>query len=93
MFTSWSPTGVPTLGGSEIRFVGPDGRDERRLTYHCTLAEDGSGAQIYGTWLADLILARNGRRDTIVCGRGHDVVLADRVDRAATDCESVKRAR
>ncbi len=86
-------TGLPTLGGSELRFVRPDGRSERRLTYHCAVVEDGLGARLYGTWLDDLILARNGLRDSIVCGRGRDVVIADRVDRVAPDCESVRRAR
>ncbi len=90
-FISASPTGVPTLGGSEIRFVHPDGRNEHRLTYHCAVVEDGLGTHMYGTWLDDLILGRNGVRDTIVCGRGHDEVSADRVDRVAADCESVKR--
>jgi len=57
------------------------------------VVEDGLGAHLYGTWLDDLILARNGLRDSIVCGRGRDVVIADRVDRVAPDCESVRRAR
>jgi WD40 repeat protein len=93
LFASWSPTGVPTLGGSELRFVQPDGRSERRLTYHCVLVEDGLRAHLYGTWLDDVVLARNGLRDMISCGRGRDLVIADRVDRAAQDCESVRRAR
>lgn len=90
-FTSASLTGVPTLGGSEVRFVRLDGRSEHRLTYHCAIVEDGLGAHLYGTWLDDRILARNGVRDTIVCGRGCDLVIADRIDRVATDCESVRR--
>jgi Tol biopolymer transport system component len=89
VFTSASPTGVPTLGGSELRFVQPDGRSERRLTYHCAVVEESRGARIYGTWLDDLVRARNGLRDTVVCGRGRDVVAADRADRVAPDCESV----
>ena len=93
LFTSWSPTGVPTLGGSELRFVRPDGRSEGRLTYHCAVVEDGRGAHIYGTWLDDVVLARNGLRDTVACGRGYDVVSGDRLDRVARDCESVRRAR
>jgi hemolysin type calcium-binding protein/WD40 repeat protein len=31
------------------------------------------------------------RRDSIQCGRGRDVVYADRVDRVARDCEFVRR--
>ena len=90
-FISASPTGVPTLGGSEIRLVYADGRNEHRLTYHCAVVEDGLGTHMYGTWLDDLILARNGKTDTIVCGPGHDLVTADRRDRIAADCELVKR--
>ena len=90
-FSSASLSGVPTLGGSEIRFVRPDGRAERRLTYHCGAVDDGLGTRMVGTWLDDVMLARNGHRDTIVCGPGDDVVVADRRDRAAHDCESVQR--
>jgi TolB protein len=90
-FTSGSLTGVPTLGGSEIRLVRPNGRGERRLTYHCGDVEESSGATVYGTWLDDLVLARNGHRDRIHCGAGNDVVIADRRDRTGRDCESVRR--
>jgi Ca2+-binding RTX toxin-like protein len=38
----------------------------------------------------DRIDARNGKRDTIICGPGHDSVQADRVDRV-NGCERVKR--
>ncbi|HMC71620.1 MAG TPA: hypothetical protein VKJ07_20850, partial [Mycobacteriales bacterium] len=93
LFTNASPTGVPTLGGSEIRFVRPDGRGERRLTYHCAVPDESLGGHIYGTWLDDVVVARNHLRDTIICGRGHDVVIADRFDRIAADCESVKHPR
>jgi Tol biopolymer transport system component len=93
LFSSWSPTGVPTLGGSELRFVRSDGRGERRLTYHCAVPDESAGGRIYGTWLDDVVRARNGLRDTVVCGRGRDLVLADRTDRVARDCESVRRAR
>jgi hypothetical protein len=39
----------------------------------------------------DRLLARDRGRDTIRCGSGRDSVLADRTDRVARDCESVKR--
>lgn len=39
----------------------------------------------------DTIDARNGVRDTIVCGAGYDRVLADRIDRVGKSCENVKR--
>ncbi len=38
----------------------------------------------------DDIRARDGERDRISCGAGRDVVVADRVDRVARDCERVK---
>jgi hypothetical protein len=91
LFTSSSPTGVPQLGGDELRFVRPDGRGERRLTYHCVIPDESVGERVYGTGLDDIVLARNGLRDTISCGGGSDLVLADRRDRAARDCENVKR--
>ncbi len=39
----------------------------------------------------DTISARDGARDTVTCGRGRDVVVADRLDRVARDCETVRR--
>jgi Tol biopolymer transport system component len=91
VFTSSSPTGVPQLGGGELRLVRPDGRSERRLTYHCVVPDESQGVHIYGTGLPDIVLARNDLRDKISCGGGDDLVLADRFDRAARDCETVKR--
>jgi len=39
----------------------------------------------------DEIFSRDGRRDTIVCGPGHDVAKVDHLDLVAHDCESVIR--
>jgi uncharacterized delta-60 repeat protein len=39
----------------------------------------------------DTISARDSARDTIRCGRGRDVVIADRIDIVARDCERVTR--
>lgn len=39
----------------------------------------------------DRITSRDGSRDTVVCGRGRDVVIADRKDKVAGDCETVRR--
>ena len=39
----------------------------------------------------DVIRARDGRRDVIRCGAGHDRVIADHKDKVADDCESVSR--
>jgi Ca2+-binding RTX toxin-like protein len=41
----------------------------------------------------DTIEARDGERDRIRCGTEDDVVLADRVDRVAADCERVRLVR
>ncbi len=62
-------------GGDRDRLNGGAGRD--RLT-------GGAGA--------DRLDARDGHAgDVIACGSGRDVVLADRGDRVARDCESVRR--
>jgi Tol biopolymer transport system component len=41
---------------------------------------------------ADIFVTRDGYRDRIRCGPGHDRVRADRVDTVASDCELVARA-
>ncbi len=40
---------------------------------------------------SDTVRARDGSRDTVDCGAGRDLVLADRVDRVARNCEQVRR--
>src|SRR5690242_6718726 len=55
------------------------------------LVGTAAAATIRGTARADRIAAVDGRRQTIVCGRGLDVVNADLVDRVAADCEVVAR--
>src|SRR5205085_9400587 len=89
LFGASSPSG----GVAELRYVQADGRRERRLTYHCVVPDESVGGRVYGTWLDDRVLARNGLRDTILCGRGRDVVFADPADRVARDCETVRHAR
>jgi Tol biopolymer transport system component len=84
-------TSTPRVGGGEIRLVGVDGRSERRLTYHCALVDESAGGRVYGTWLGDVVLARNNLRDLVFCGPGHDVAYVDRRDRVARDCERVRR--
>ena len=44
-----------------------------------------------GTVGADGIVAQDGGRDVVRCGRGPDVVTADLTDRVARDCETVSR--
>jgi Ca2+-binding RTX toxin-like protein len=41
----------------------------------------------------DLLRSRDGFRDDVRCGRGFDIVIADRRDRVARDCELVFRRR
>ena len=50
-----------------------------------------AAATIRGTARADRIAAADGRRQTIACGRGFDVVNGDLVDRIGADCEVVAR--
>lgn len=39
----------------------------------------------------DRIDVRDGRQDSVACGAGRDAVVADVKDRAALDCEAVRR--
>ena len=39
----------------------------------------------------DVVLVRDGQRDTVTCGSDRDVVIADRLDRVAADCERIYR--
>jgi len=54
-------------------------------------AAAAGAARIHGTRHGDLLQAVNGKRDTVSCGRGRDVVTADAKDRVARDCEVVTR--
>jgi len=46
---------------------------------------------VFGGQGNDTIYARDGQRDTINCGPGHDVVYADKFD-VAKECERILRA-
>jgi uncharacterized repeat protein (TIGR01451 family) len=53
----------------------------------------GTGSDVLdGGTGRDTIAARDGARDTVRCGTGRDTVTADRVDRVAKDCETVRRS-
>jgi hypothetical protein len=39
----------------------------------------------------DMIRVNRGGRDRVTCGRGREIVYADRRDRVARDCERVTR--
>jgi hypothetical protein len=41
----------------------------------------------------DVIYARDGYGDLITCGRGRDLVIADRFDKVSRSCERVRRGR
>jgi hypothetical protein len=56
-----------------------------------TLVGTAAAATIRGTVRDDRINAVNGSRQTVVCGRGLDVVNADPVDVVRRDCETVAR--
>jgi hypothetical protein len=65
--------------------VGTDGAD--------TIAGGDDPERIFGRRGADRIRSRgDGAADTVRCGRGRDVVRADRLDRVARNCETVRRA-
>ncbi len=70
--------------------VGGPGRD--------AISADRAGGECGPLWCKlpfgnDRIDARDGQRDSISCGPGTDLVLADRVDIVARDCEKVRRRR
>ena len=82
-FTAWRAgltidglKGADTLTGSAGRDVLIGGKGKDTL-------RGGAGA--------DRILARDGERDTVRCGRGKDTVQADKIDAVAKDCEKVSR--
>jgi BNR repeat-like domain len=50
-----------------------------------------TAARIRGTSGPDRLQAANGIRDTLFCGRGHDLATVDGLDRARGDCEVVTR--
>jgi Ca2+-binding RTX toxin-like protein len=78
-------TGSDTIdGGPGADWIeGDEGSD--RLT-------GGPGADhLFGGPGDDTIIARDGVRDSISCGPGHDTVVADRIDVVARNCERVRR--
>jgi hypothetical protein len=56
-----------------------------------TIVGTSKADRIRGTSATDFIDVVGGGRDTVTCGRGHDVVTADTSDRLAGDCETVSR--
>jgi uncharacterized repeat protein (TIGR01451 family) len=71
------------LAGSDRLFGGP-GND---------LLDGGPGSDVLDAGAGnDLLRVRDGSSDTVLCGPGRDTVRADRRDKVARSCETVKRA-
>jgi hypothetical protein len=77
--------------GGGYRTVGLDGRNERR-PFPCRVSDCWN--KVLGSPFDDVINAEAGcyafARDTIRCGAGHDIVIADRTATIARDCEVVR---
>jgi hypothetical protein len=50
-----------------------------------------TAARVHGTRGPDKLQTANGIRDSVSCGRGHDIATVDALDRVARDCEVVSR--
>ena len=90
--------GTGTFG--DLWTVEPTGRGLHPLSSSCRFGT-GERDRMHGTARADRIFAlegndridvRGGGRDVVDCGPGHDMVIADRGDRIARNCERVLRA-
>jgi Ca2+-binding RTX toxin-like protein len=78
-------------GWDRINALG--GNDTIRAGSGNDTVDAGKGRDsVSGEGGADVIIAQDGERDVIDCGTEGDVVVADRVDRVARDCERVFRA-
>lgn len=69
-------------GPGRDMYTGGDGHDQ--------VIVEGGPSRISTGRGDDIVRARNRKRDAISCGPGHDVVVADRIDRVAPDCERVQ---
>ncbi len=86
--------GANTLRGTPYRdrLYGRGGRDTiYGLAGNDLLVGGAQVDSISGGAGDDVIRARDGERDTVICGAGRDTVIADPVDRIARDCEAVAR--
>jgi Ca2+-binding RTX toxin-like protein len=62
------------------------------LTAALTLDAGTGGDTVAGSNGSDTILLRDGTVDTVTCGAGNDLVVADTVDAVAANCERVIRS-
>jgi hypothetical protein len=69
--------------GSADQICGRRGADRIHPDYGKDYVTAGAGP--------DVIYARDGYRDLITCGRGRDLVIADRFDRVSRSCERIRR--
>lgn len=75
------PSGCPSKRGKKI--LGRDADDRIEGT--------GGADTIRARGGRDRVLARGGEADRVDCGPGRDKVLADRHDKIAKNCETVRR--
>lgn len=89
----------PVRGASTIVFALRPAADYPAETIPSAASPSGRqivvGAQgarpVRGTRAGDKLLVRDRARDSVRCGDGEDLVIADRRDRLAPDCEEVRR--
>lgn len=80
-------------GPGDDLLSGRGGRDVLRGGPGKDVLVGGRGRdRIFGGADDDSISSRDGTRDIVRCGGGIDTVSADRFDKVASDCESVRRA-
>lgn len=88
--TKRADTLVGTAG--KDRLLGYGGNDWLRALAGHDVLDGGPGTDILsGGPGNDIVFARDGARDRIYCGAGKDRVVADALDRAQNDCETVLR--
>ena len=74
------------------RIAGQDGNDFITGSDGPDSLTGGAGRdRISGRGGNDTIRVRDGERDSVRCGDGHDTVLADRIDTIGRDCERTSR--
>jgi N-acetylglucosamine-6-sulfatase len=84
---------VVIAGSGGDRVWGGDGNDSLSGGSGNDVLRGRAGTdRLFGEGGSDSIAARDAARDDVVCGPGRDIVLADRVDRLARDCEMIRRA-
>ena len=83
---------VGAHGTERGRIAGQDGDDFITGSDGPDSLSGGAGRdRISGRGGNDTIRVRDGERDVVRCGDGHDTVLADRIDTIGRDCERTSR--